>query len=428
MSNTLPPLRPLQAAAKSYFEDPGHAKGYLALRMRLGKTRVALELVDPEEITLVITPVTVGYHIVEEVKTWRGDLRAQYLRKASDRWDKVSNVVVVPWSMVVRLAKAGALPRPDYLIVDEAHYAKTLKAQRTKVVRVLVKDAKRVLALTGTPVPNRPIELFPLLNAMGADFARKQMDYGIEFCAGRPSPWHRGWDFSGASNLDVLREKLKGWMFHSQGGYVPPIPTVLAISARITAEEEAAIADLEDEYGSDPTEWDNPVIPFEMLSLFRRWAGEGKVEAAVPHIEDCLESMEKVVVFAWHQNVIEDMAAALESYGVVTVSGATPAEQRKANISAFQNSKDIRVFIGNIQAAGEGVDLSAATHAVFVEQDWTPGRVDQAAARIETADMSRIVSLDFIVRRGGIDEKLMASLAHKRGIISQTLNEDFIDE
>ena len=81
------------------------------------------------------------------------------------------------------------------------------------------------------------------------------------------------------------------------------------------------------------------------------------------------------------------------------------------------------MFIGNIQAAGEGISLAAASHAVFVEQAWTPGAMDQAGARIETADMDRQVSLDYLVRRGGIDEKLMGAIMEKRAIVSEALDD-----
>ena len=106
----------------------------------------------------------------------------------------------------------------------------------------------------------------------------------------------------------------------------------------------------------------------------------------------------------------------------MTLTGRDSLNQRQAAQDAFQEGT-ARVFIGNIKAAGEGITLAAASHCLFVEQDWSPGVMDQAAARIETHDRSRTLTVDYLVRRGGIDSKLMAKLDEKRQIIAEALND-----
>ena len=408
-------LRPLQKAAAAFAKN--HRKCYISLRMRLGKTAVALQACQPGQPTLVVAPVSVLYHWADEVAKWRPELSVNVIRKFGEEQGK-HDVTVVPYSILYKMLAAGHLRRPHYVVIDEVHYAKDLKAKRTKAVCWLIKNAERVAALTGTPIPNRTIELYPILNAMGAPFAKTKTGFGKRYSDAQPSRWHPGLDYNGASNLDELRENLTCWMFYSQGGYVPPVTTVFELDAEIGAEEQGWINDID---------WtaEDPKIPFEHLSLIRRMSGEDKVEPAVRHIIDCLEDRPKVVVFAHHKDVIAGMAEELkeEGYGVVTLTGSMNAEQRKAAVGQFQNNPKCEVFIGNIQAAGEGISLAAADHVVFVEQDWKPGAMDQAAARIETADMDRITTIDYLVRRGGIDSKLLAKVQEKRGVVAEALHD-----
>ena len=409
-------LRPLQQAGAAFLEN--HPKAYLALRMRLGKTATALQQARKGMPTLVVAPVSVLYHWADEVHKWRPGLTVEVIRqnrKATKQGN--ADVCVVPYSILAKLLKDGKLKRPHYVILDEAHYCKSQKAQRTKAATFLIKSAERAVALTGTPIPNRPVELYPLLNAMGAPFAKTKTQFGYRFCDAKPSPFHPGLDYTGSSNLDELRDELEDWMFYSQGGYVSPVTTVIEVDANITREERNLI---------DLIDWsaEDPEIPFERLSLVRRLSGEQKLAPTLEVVMNTLEEMEKVVVFCHHKELIHALAGELEAADikVATLTGAEVSPRRVAAVDAFQ-SGDARVFIGNIQAAGEGISLAAASHVIFAEQAWTPGAMDQAAARIETADMDRVTSIDYIVRRGGIDSKLLAKIEEKRAIIEAALND-----
>lgn len=412
-------LRPLQKAAADF--TGARDKSYLCLRMRMGKSAVALQHSVKGQRTLVVCPVSVAYHWAREVELWRPELSVAVI-DGPGKSQGSEDVTVVPYSRIAGLAKAGQLYRPDYFILDEAHYAKNLKAQRTKVTCALMKAARKGIALSGTPIPNRPVELYPMLNAMGASFARRKDEFVLRYCDGRPSQWHPGLDDTGASNLDELRENLSDLMFHSQGGHVPVVPTMFEVEGRISRQEQELI---------DSVDWtkESPDIPFEALSEIRRWSAEQKIEATVGHVLDCLADMDKVVVFGWHVNVIMSIAEALEAVGIecAVLTGDMTMTQREAEVSRFQTGT-ARVFLGNIQAAGEGISLAASSHCVFAEFDWKPGSMDQAAARIETAEPGRQTSVDYLVRRGGIDAKLIERILHKRSIITQTLNEDYHNE
>ena len=415
MLKTPPKLRPLQKAGAAFLSK--HPKAYLAMRMRLGKSATALQQAKPGTTTLIVCPVSVLYHWAREVELWRPDLSVEVLRTGRAKQGK-TDVVVVPYSILVPLLQKGSLKKPHYLIVDEVHYAKDFKAKRTKAVCHLIKNAERVAALTGTPIPNRVIELYPVLNAMGAEFARTKISFGVRYCDAKQSPWHPGLDYTGASNLEELRDKLTEWMFFSSGGYTAPVTTVFELEGKVSAEERMLI---------ESVDWtaEDPKIPFEHLSLIRRMTGEDKLKPATQHILDCLEDKAKVVVFAHHTALIENLQLELERNGIeaVRLTGSMKSADREAAVERFQTDEHCRVFIGNIQAAGEGISLAAADHCVFVEQDWKPGSMDQAAARIETADMDRTTTIDYLVKRGGIDSKLLAKIQEKREITQQALHD-----
>lgn len=408
-------LRPLQVEATYYLMS--HPKAFLCLRMRLGKTATSLQFAHKGKPTLVVAPVSVLYHWQDEVNLWRPELTTKVLRKGTDRQGS-EDVTIVPYSIFPALLQNGNLKKPDYFIVDESHYVKNLKAKRTRAVCTVFKKAERAVALTGTPIPNRPIELYPLLKAMEAPFAKNKAQFGMRYCDGKPSIWTHGMDMTGASNLDELQRNLEHYMFYSQGGYVPPVTTVFPVTGTVSKEERRLI---------DSIDWssEEPKIPFEQLAEIRSLTGQGKRQVALDHVLDCLQELEKVVVFAHHKVVIDDLKTDLEDrgIGVVTLTGKDTPEQRSRAVNQFNADPHTEVFIGNIQASGEGISLAAASHAVFVEQAWTPGAMDQAAARIETADMNRVTTIDYLVKRGGIDSKLLAKIQEKREIVSQALND-----
>lgn len=226
----------------------------------------------------------------------------------------------------------------------------------------------------------------------------------------------------GAANLNELAEKLQPYMLRRLKG---DVLTELPAKTRQTIIFPATSRDVRDAIAVE-REMESlsmsgaSVAQLADLARARKTLGMAKVPAALEHIQNVLESEPKVVVFAHHRDVI---SAILTRAGVkaVSITGDTSSKARHAAVEAFQNDPEVRLFVGNLQAAGVGLTLTAASVAIFVEQDWTPGVLFQAEDRIHRIGQSRPVLIQYLVFDGSLDARMSKSLARKEKIIQEAI-------
>lgn len=310
-------------------------------------------------------------------------------------------------------------------------------------------------ALSGTPAPNNASDLWVILRCFGAidlDF-----DAFVEkFCTYYQHPDHKigrvitGTRLSAAPELRgivskiMLRRKKEDVLTE-----LPPITygnveveagTVdLEIqypdyflggrkeNARLEAELAAQREALRPIVDAGPTTHDALLsILREQVASFRRYTGLRKVDAVAEMLRADLEAgaYDKVVVFAVHRGVIMGLRDKLDAdFGAVTLFGGTDPDAREKNIKRFQTNPRCRVFIGNVQAAGVGITLTAASQVVVVEPDWTPANNAQAVMRCHRVGQTKPVSVRFVTLAGDpIDRKITRILQRKTAEITQVMD------
>lgn len=331
----------------------------------------------------------------------------------------------------------------------------------------LASRARRAVFLTGTPILNKPIEAHPLLAALSpaefGDFFR----FAKRYCNARKEFLPNGkevWNFNGSSHLDELQERLRKTVmvrrlkadvlkdlpakrrqiitlaldddstvrrlvereWAEQDGEDAAIERAIdgedAYRARVadlwasqreTAEDRAAAAEEARAFGDDYASRrsrgskDKAGVDFTGVSTTRHQLALAKVPAALEYLDGMLEEgVGKVVVFAHHLDVI---AQIVEHFGdaAVSITGQTPMDARQAIVDRFQTDGSVKVFVGNLRAAGVGLTLTAASDVVFVELDWVPANVSQAEDRCHRIGQRRSVHVRHLV----IDESLEAQMA-----------------
>ena len=150
------------------------------------------------------------------------------------------------------------------------------------------------------------------------------------------------------------------------------------------------------------------------------------MKQALAWIENFLESGEKLVVFATHKATIH----ALErEYGTmaVKIDGSVPSEKRQAAVDAFQNDPEVRLFIGNIKAAGVGITLTAASNVVFLEIPWAPAELEQASDRCHRIGQKNAVNIYYLLASKTVDAAMGALLVDKKKVINDIMAEQGID-
>jgi SWI/SNF-related matrix-associated actin-dependent regulator 1 of chromatin subfamily A len=302
------------------------------------------------------------------------------------------------------------------LVLDECHRIKNPKAARTKAAMLAMKKIGHVYALSGTPIPNRPIELWPILHGLGV-YRGGWFDFAARYAKMWSAPW--GLDTSGASNLPELKDLMRPYVLRRKKenifkDYKDPQVSLITFDLANDKREQAFDADA---LVANP----NALMAFEGLAEIMREAGMRKVKAASEFINDLLQANEPVVVFAHHKDVVAALQEELKEHKPVIVVGDTTRLKRDMAIEAFQAGKT-KCIIGNIAAMSEGVDLSAADTIVFVECTWSTSALEQASSRVENINKSGIPPVIYILTiRASLDHNVLAKVLKKLNVVNQII-------
>jgi SWI/SNF-related matrix-associated actin-dependent regulator 1 of chromatin subfamily A len=153
------------------------------------------------------------------------------------------------------------------------------------------------------------------------------------------------------------------------------------------------------------------------VGTLKQLAVQGKIKHCIGWIEEFLEVEDKLVVFCVHRNVVADLMDHFGGIAVKIVGGMT-AQQKEKAYTSFQTSSKIKLFVGNIEAAGVAIDLYAASHVAFLELPWTPGDMVQAEDRLLRIGQENNVTVHFLLAQDTIDEKMASLLDRKAKVIA----------
>jgi SWI/SNF-related matrix-associated actin-dependent regulator of chromatin subfamily A-like protein 1 len=416
-------LKPFQRAGVSYLLSQRRA--FLADEQGLGKTIEALATLEADGAypAIVVCPASLKLNWLRELSLWLPGRRAQALSGTrTDAPIERADVTVVNYDIV-----AGRLPAlqalgPRALVLDESHYCKNAAAKRTQAVQQLsaaVPLDGLVLALTGTPVMNRPPELISQLRILGrlADFGS-----GAQF----------GKRFRGADAHLRLHWHLRARCFarRLKADVLPQLPAktrgVVPIELDNEPEYRLAERDLVAWLQSQPfdlRELDAKVAAalraerLVRLNALKLLAARGKLHAALAWIHDFCSSGERLVVFAHHREI---QRALLERFPhALHILGEDSPTARDAALRAFQEPDDAnnQLIVCSIEVAGHGITLTRSSNVAFLELDWTPAKHDQAEDRCHRFGQQDTVNATYLLAAGTVDETIGALLERKRAVI-----------
>lgn len=379
-------------------------------------------------------------------------------RRAFKQWSTFArpNARIVGWGELKNPRVMADLLKTtwDRLVLDESHYAKDFGAARTQAVygkldddglglnksSALVGKARSVWCLSGTPIPHDPADLYPMLRSLfperlRADPSRgwptdvtKYADFLDRYVVWRPkkiSPWRSIIVKMKGRNEDELARRLEGIKLlrtQADAGIRPPIYETmpLAVSPKMLRDVEgdlAATEILDAARSGDTKSLDTHLGPI------RRKTGEIKAHAVVDAvIEEFTGGLDKIVLAYWHRDVGQILKDGLSVYGVVGIDGATSPDNRERAEQSFLKPGGPRVFLAQIEAAGEAIDLSASAVLWFVETVFSPKAMKQMSLRITNHTQARQALVRVCVLEGSIDEALQEILLRLWASIREVLS------
>lgn len=407
-----------------------HPRGGLFDEQGLGKTAqviVAADLAGANRV-LVVAPTVVAHNWSREFGLWSPSRRVQVLGASADGIDSQTNVLVVPHSLVYRKAVRDRLVGYDTSILDEAHQLRTPSAQRTDAfflgADAICRRTERCWALTGTPQPNNPGEMWAMLAGMASWRLRhggrllSYRQFRERFCVLVPSGYGRGERVVGAKNVEELRQRLDGFYLRRRETEVLTLPPMRFGTVALTADCEAWPHELT-RLGATADDILAAAQRDKAFSTWRRLCGVAKAPAAADLLaSDLASGSHKMVVFCVHLEVVDTLARRL---GALRLTGSTPAAERQRIVDQFQRSPTARVLIAQLQSGGVGITLTAACDVVFVEQSFVPGDNAQAAKRCHRIGQTKPVLVRFLSLAGSVDELLVDILARKTAMIAEVM-------
>jgi len=426
--------------------------------MGLGKTIQAigtLNTMDKINHVLIIVPKRLKINWHKELTKWLTHDVSIGIVKDGNEWVE-ANIVIINYDILYKHKHNLHAIEWDAIIIDEAHYLKNSKAKRTQVVLGNGKDkkpiqARKKLLLTGTPILNRPVEGFTIFNYLDPVTFRNFFTYAKKYCNAYKHQW--GWDFSGASNTEELQDRIRSLFMirRLKADVLTELPPkrrqIIEIpangNAHIVAEENAVASKFEAQRDElkrraeeakdlDKDEYEKIVSQlrqttqamFTEMSKVRHQTALAKVEDVCSHIENMVEEgVNKIVVFAHHRDVIEQIHEHFKDNSVILFGGMS-AEDSEKSITEFQNNPQINIFIGNIQAAGVGITLTASSNVVFAELDWVPANLSQAEDRLHRIGQQESVLVQHLVLEDSFDSRMAQAIVEKQNIIDGVLDNE----
>jgi SWI/SNF-related matrix-associated actin-dependent regulator 1 of chromatin subfamily A len=406
-------LLPHQVAAVDFLLD--RKRCILADQPRLGKTFPTVVAALKHGPVLVVCPA-----IVKSV--WAnaflriGSVYAEVVSGRSIATAIARHPVMIINYDLIQYMPVEAFGLYKTLILDESHRIKNHTAKRTVACMAAMAAIPHVYALSGTPIPNRPIELWPLLHGLGV-YRGGYYDFAARYAKMWKAPW--GLDVSGASNLPELKALMRPVVLRRKKedvfkDYRHPQVSLITFDLPVNKREQQFDA-------SALAENPNAIMAFEGLSEIMLEAGLQKVAPAVEFIEDKLAEGEPLIVFVHHKEVASRLAEELKKHKPRLITGETPDKKRTLAIDDFQSGKT-DLIIGNIAAMSEGVDLSRADTVIFVEATWQTSALEQATSRMENVVKSGFTPLVYLLTiRASLDHNVLGKVLRKLSIIDQII-------
>lgn len=345
------------------------------------------------------------------------------------------------------------------LIVDESHYIKEGKSQRTKLVLSLCKEIERVILLTGTPMLNKPKELITQIKAVGhIDKFGDDWKFLFRYC--NPKRNGFGWDFAGASNLEELNNKIQSFSIRRmKKDVLTDLPdksintTILDMPEpeKYEAVENGVYSDLfstndsiQEFYkslaGKSSEQKAKLIVERQKSQQYREMSSEilvqierlkqesarQKVIASDYIFQEHIQNKTKVIVFTLHKKTATDLNRLYPMS--VFITGDVKPDERMRRIDQFQNDPETLFFFATMKTAGVGFNLTASSEVVFMELGWTPADHKQCEDRAWRIGQKNNVNVNYLILKNTIDEDIIDLLLNKSNVIEKSVGGELLSK
>lgn len=421
----------------------GH-KRLLADEQGLGKTIQSLNALPKKGKVLIVCPASVKYNWLQEATKWRPDYKVEVL-SAQDpfRFPKKNEILITSynllpeyfeplenkegnrWEIKINVNDKQIKEMSEcILIADEVQLVKNYKTARSKRTKGLSYFCNKVWALSGTPLSNRPPDLFGVLDSLNMQY---EVFHGWNNFArlmnGVRDSWGGyKWGMPDPSVPELMRRVMLRRMRQE---VLPDLPDLTITQQIVDLPDELRNAcdsmwnDWRDYLEAAMTNEKIPLPPFELFSALRAKLASSRIPILKELVEEHEENDIPLVVFSAHKEPIKEIGSR-KGWGCIT--GDTPLKKRHAIVNQFQAGELVGIA-ATIGSAGVGLNMFRAWKAIFADLDWVPTNNDQAAKRLlRIGQTSSKVEIVQMVSNHVLDIHIRRLLNWKIGVAEAALN------
>jgi SNF2 family DNA or RNA helicase len=414
-------------------------RGLIADEMGVGKTIQALaylKLHKNDRPVIIVCPATLKLNWQKEIKKWLKE--SSFIANGRKGIIPIrSNIVIINFDIIQDYIEKIKKLKPKIIIIDESHYIKSHKTLRYKGIKKITKDIKKIIAMTGTPILNKPIEIWTTLSILRPDLFFSRFRFANRYC----DPKHNGFamTYNGATNIEELHSILiKEIMIRRlKKDVLKDLPDKIISILPLEIDNRHEYEYANNEFTMWLLEKEKKIVKVEALTKLeklKQLVVEGKMIQITKWINNVIiNNNEKLVVICTHHKTIDTLIEKFKDVAV-KLDGRDSLNKKQLAVDKFQNDKSIKLFIGNIKAAGVGITLTRASILAFIELDWTPGIHNQAMDRIHRIGQAECCNIYYIIGKETIEEDIMNLLDSKKKVVDSlidgkiTESEDLLSE
>ena len=426
--------RPPLSHQKEAIENLAGSKRYiLADDMGLGKTTstIIASLETGAKKILIVCPATLKVNWLREIQNYTD--RSVFIAEGK-LYSTEHDFVIVNYDILKNFHdvkdKESLIIQSnfDLIILDEAHYVQNAQAQRTKLVNNICKKVDRLWLLTGTPMTSRPMNYFNLLQLIESPVAQNWMAFAIRYCQGYQfkAGNRKVWNVTGASNLEELRDRTSRQVLRRLKTEVLDLPDkiITPVYLRLRSKlYEGLMGDYYDWYDNKKEESGSLTVQFSKLMKVRQVIAEEKINETIELAENIINQDKKVIIFT---NFTDSLNKIHEHFGKQSVylDGSCSKTQRQYAVDQFQENDKIKVFVGNLKAAGVGITLTAAEAVIINDLSFVPGDLSQAEDRAYRYGQKNSVSVYYPIFENTIEGIIYDMVNNKKKNIETVMGDN----
>jgi SWI/SNF-related matrix-associated actin-dependent regulator 1 of chromatin subfamily A len=434
---------PLEHQKESIEKLAGSKRFILADDMGLGKTTstIIAALETGVKKTLIVCPASLKINWQREIENYSD--RSVYIAEGKN-FSTEHDFVIVNYDILKNfydLKNKDKSPISqsnfDLIVLDEAHFISNPQAVRTKLVNSFSKKVKYLWLLTGTPMTNRPMNYFNLLSLIESPVAQNWIAYAIRYCGGYQfkAGNRKIWNVTGATNLEELRDRTSKQVLRRLKTEVLDLPDkiITPIYLNLKSKQyEGLMGEYYDWYDKNEDERKSLTVQFSKLMKVRQVIAEEKIKNTIEIAENIIEQGKKVIIFT---NFTDTLNRIVEHFGKIAVKldGSTTKPARQHAVDQFQENEKIKVFVGNVKAAGTGITLTAGEAVIFNDISFVPGDMSQAEDRAYRYGQKNTVSIYYPLFENTIEGIIYDMVNYKKKNIETVMGDnidtgDFVEE